>query len=137
MKLHDIRNAIRQGDGVYRPESLATDSIDFERGTRIVLKGLMKRQTVSTAEALRTRLARRFSVIGPAHDFEVIVNDRAILPGDRGYYDKIRYIWTYGDPSLVELHCENLENSESRPTDITQPPMTVSGWLGTVKESDN
>ena len=135
MKLHEIRSVIRQGERTYQPKPLATDDIDFERGTRIVLKDIKKRQTISTAEALRTRLARRFSVIGPAHDFEVIVNDSAILPGDRGYYDKIRYIWTYGDPSLVELHCKNLENSESRPTDITQPPMTVSGWLGTVKES--
>ena len=135
MKLHEIRNAISQGDGVYRPESLATDRIEFKRGTRIVLKGLMKRQTVSTAEALRTRLARRFSVIGPAHDFKVTVNDRAISPEDRGYYDKIRDIWTYGDPSLVRPHCKNLKHSESRLDHITQPPMTVSGWLGTVQES--
>ena len=135
MKLDEIRKAIKQDKGIYRPEPLASDDIDFERGTRIVLKGLKKRQTVSTAEALRTRLARRFSVIGPAHDFEVTVNDRAISPEDRGYYDKIRYIWTYGDPSLVRPHCKNLENYESRLDHIPQPPMTVSGWLGTVQES--
>ena len=99
------------------------------------MKGLKKRQTVSTVEALRTRLARRFSVIGPNYDFEVIVNDRKITPEDRGYYDKIQYIWTYGDTSSASPHCKKLENSEPRPSDIAEPSMTVSGWLGTVKES--
>ncbi len=135
MKREDIREAIKKGRGVYFPKSLANDGIDFEQGTRITLKDTKKRQTVGTVEALRTRLARRFSVIGPAHDFEVSVNDRTISPEDRGYYDKIQYIWTYGDSSFVKQHCTNLENVESRLADITLPPMTVSGWLGTVKES--
>ena len=135
MKLNDIRKAIKQGVGDYLPEVLATDCIDFERGTRITLKDLKKRQSVNTGEALRTRLARRFSVIGPAYDFEVNINRRKISPEDRGYYDKIQYIWTYGDSSSLERHCVKLENSESRSANTAQLHIDVTGWLGTVKES--
>ena len=135
MKREDIREAIKQNKKYYLPKPLSTNDIDFEKGTRITLKGLKKRQTVSTVKALRTRLARRFSVIGPNYDFEVIVNDCEITPEDRGYYDKIQYIWTYGDTSSASPHCKKLENSEPRPSNIAEPSMTVSGWLGTVKES--
>ena len=103
MKLEDIREAIRQNQGVYPPSAISIDGIDFNRGTRITLKGLKKRQTINTSEALRTRLARRFSVIGPTHGFEVSVNDRVIAPSDRGYYDKLQYVWTYGDFSSLGI----------------------------------
>ena len=135
MKLGDIREAIKQNQDLYLPSPLNVDDMDFKQGTRITLKGLKKRQTINTSEALRTRLARRFSVIGPTHGFEVSVNDHVISPSDRGYYDKLQYVWTYGDFSWLESHCTNLENSGARSTDIGQPPMSVTGWLGTVKES--
>ena len=135
MTLEGIREAIKRNQGVYLPSTRSVDDIDFKQGTRITLKSLKKRQTINTTEALRTRLARRFSVIGPTHDFEVSVNDRVISPSDRGYYDKLQYVWNYGDFSALESYCTNLENSEPRSTDIGQPPMSVTGWLGTVKES--
>ena len=135
MKLNDIRTTIKKGGRDYLPEALPTDFIDFQQGTRITLRELKKRQTVSTAKALRTRLARRFSIIGPAYDFKVCINSREISPKDRGYYDKIQYIWTYGDSTSLDPLCTNLENSESRPGNIIEPPMDVTGWLGTVKES--
>ena len=135
MTLEEIREAIKRNQEVYPPSPLSVDDIDFKQGTRITLKGLKKRQTINTSEALRTRLARRFSVIGPTHGFEVSVNDRVISPSDRGYYDKLQYVWTYGDFSSLESYCTNLENSEPRSTDIGQPPMSVTGWLGTVRES--
>ncbi len=143
MNLEDIRSTIRQegedddpGSRLtnYPPTPLPTDGIDFERGTRITLKNLKKRQTVSTVKALRTRLARRFSIIGSAQDFEVRVNDHVISPEDRRYYDKLQYVWTYGDFSSIEPHCTKLEApSESRLGNTGS--VTVSGWIGTVKES--
>ena len=141
MKLDAIRNQIQKdGRENYHPDALPSDGIDFEQGTRITLKGLKKRQTIRTVNALKTRLARRFSIIGSAHDFEVSVNDQVITPRDRCYYDKLQYIWSYGDFSSLKSHCTNLEHYESRPADINNSPMNnspmiVRGWLGTVKES--
>ncbi len=65
----------------YQPEELPTSGIDFGQGTRITLSNLRKRQTLSTAEGLRKRLARRFSIIGPSHHFEVAVNDTVDASG--------------------------------------------------------
>lgn len=135
MKLEDIRQAIAQDKGRYRPAPLKKDVVDFERGTRIVLKGLKKKQTISTAVGLRKRLARRFSIIGPEHGFKIQVNEKEIVPADRGYYDKIRYLWTYGDQSSVENQCKNAESIENRTEAASNDDVTVRGWIGTVAES--
>ena len=135
MKLEDIRDAIRDGRGTYEPEALDVSPIDFETGTRLTLRQVKKRQTISTVEGLRKRLARRFSIIGPANDFEIIVNDRPIVPEDRGYYDKLQYIWTYGDRSSTFRLCSRIEKSGVRANRFGDPSMTITGWLGTVFES--
>lgn len=142
LRLEEIRRAIGQratenGSGEYHPVSLPTNSVDFDQGTRITLNGLRRRQTISTVEGLRKRIARRFSIIGPQCGFEVLVNDTPIDPSDRGYYDKMQYLWTYGDESVVNL-CPNLVNDSSQPNVLTMPnatDLTVLGWLGTVRES--
>ena len=140
--LEEIRDVIGQratesGSGEYHPGSLPTNSVDFDQGTRITLNGLRRRQTISTVEGLRKRIARRFAIIGPQREFEVLVNDTPIDPSDRGYYDKMQYIWTYGDKSVVKL-CPNLVKNSPRPNILTVPnatDLTVLGWLGTVRES--
>ena len=51
--------------GPYKPDPLSEDDITLDKkGTRIVLTGLKRRVTQSSATALQKRLARRFSVIG-------------------------------------------------------------------------
>ena len=140
--LEEIRKAIgheatEKGSGEYHPESLPTNSVDFDHGTRITLNGLRRRQTISTVEGLRKRIARRFAIIGPQRKFKVLVNDTPIDPSDRGYYDKMQYIWTYGDKSVVNL-CPNLVKDSPRPNILRVPnatDITVLGWLGTVRES--
>ena len=135
MNVGEIRDAIEQEKGEYRAPSIPIDNIDFEIGTRITIKNIKKRQTIRTVDALKTRIARRFSIIGPAKDFEVKVNGKEITPEDRVYYDKLQYIWTYGDFSSLKPHCRNQEKIEPRNTKITAPPMEVNGWIGTVHES--
>ena len=135
MKLDEIRTAIKDGSGTYEPEPLDDSRMDLERGTRITLGQVKKRQTISTVEGLRKRLARRFSVVGPANEFEIVVNGKPIVPEDRGYYDKLQYIWTYGDQSPVLGLCKALVKSEERATTFGESSMTIAGWLGTVSES--
>lgn len=136
MRVDKIREAIKGGGGAYFPEALSVDGINFDRGTRITLHELRRRQTVATPRALRKRLARRFSIVGSGQDFAIRVNDEPITPEDRGYYDRLQYIWTYGDQSGINSRCVNKEHIEDRPHTIPgRSNLEISGWLGTVRES--
>ena len=130
-----IRDAIEnESTGTYKPEELSNDEINLTCGTKIVLKDLKRRQTIGTSKALRTRISRRFSIIGDKYQFEVYVNEIKITPEDRDYYQKLQFLWTYGDQSEIEELCPNCVDSERRPeTQINGGVMT--GWLGTVTES--
>ena len=134
MKLDDIREKIKKegGRGTYDTETLSTEDIDFPAGTKITLSELRRRQTIRTPQALKKRIARRFSIIGKSHDFRVFVDDEEVLPSDRDYYDKIRYLWTYGDQRDVIASCSALDNHEDRTDDIGGGGITMNGWLATV-----
>ena len=138
MRLDAVRAAIEDNEGEYHPEELAESEFGREHGTRITLGQLRRRQTISTAEGLRKRLARRFSIIGPSHDFSITVNGDAITPEDRGYHDRLQYLWMYGDQSSTVSRCGNLDEDESRESSfpgLGGADLTVDGWLGTVQES--
>ena len=136
MKLDDIREQIRkqEGDGTYTPIIQPVDGIDFPHGTRITLSELRKRQTIGTTKALKKRVARRFSIIGEKHGFRVYVDGDEVSPFDRDYYDKIRYLWTYGDQQDVIDLCSKVENKEDRTDYVKSDEITITGWLATVGE---
>ncbi len=136
MRLPKIREAIKDGDGTYHPESLPDACVDFEHGTRIILTGLRRRRTIQTVRALRKRLARRFSIIGAHHCFRVFVDKEEITSADRDYYGRLQYLWHYGDQTDVIGLCRNLSRqAEDRTTCVQGDSITISGWIGTVKES--
>lgn len=137
MKLQDIRAkvAAQGGDGIYTPVPLPTASINFAHGTRITLSDLRHRQTMATPKALRKRIARRFSIIGAANDFTVKIDGKEVVPADRDYYDKLQYLWTYGDQSDVAALATVTEVIEPRGIVLGDNPLAINGWLGTVKES--
>lgn len=138
MHVDRIKKAIEGGKGEYEPEALSTGNINFEHGTRITIHELRRRQTIMTAEALRKRLARRFSIVGPSQDFSITVNGSQITPEDRGYHDRLQYIWTYGNQAETVARCRNLEEREERKHSVIIPDgstLEISGWLGTVRES--
>ena len=60
MQLSAMRKAIEDDEGMFRPEPRDKSAIDFSHGTRITLSKLKRRQTISTSEGLRKRVARRF-----------------------------------------------------------------------------
>ena len=134
MKLSEIREQIRreEGNGTYEPEILSGDGIDFSTGTRITLSELRKRQTIGTTKALKKRVARRFSVIGEKHGFRIFVDGDEVTPSDRDYYDKIRYIWIYGDQQDVIALCSTVEKEEDRTDCVESERITITGWLATV-----
>jgi len=137
MRLDDIRNqVVRQGgSGTYQPQVLDPGAIDFDHGTRITLTELRHRQTSATSRALRKRVARRFAVFGEGYDFKVFVDGKEVVAADRDYYNKLQYLWTYGEQPEVTTLATNVEHIESRIGTNSEGPLTVTGWLGTVKES--
>ena len=136
MRLQDIREKIERegGSGTYEPEALPINEVDFSSGTRITLGDLRRRQTIRTTEALKKRVARRFSIIGGGHGFSVFIEDEKVLPSDRGYYDKIRYLWTYRDQENAAGLCSNIEIHEDRTSIVKNQSIAISGWLATVNE---
>lgn len=118
----------------YVPEVISTESLDIEKGTKIILRSLKKR-LVNVEEGLRKRLARRFSIIGQEHSFSVILNDSEINVEDRDYFHKIEYLFYYGDESQqYEDYASNATYKEKR-QNILDGGYEVKGWLGLVKES--
>ena len=89
---------------------------------------------------MRQRLARRFAVIGPKYDFNVKVDGKEIKPADRGYYEHVEYLWTYGDQSERASFFSQLvrdRSPEDRTSKIVQSldeaGIQLTGWIGTVK----
>ncbi len=140
MDAKKIKKCIEVNDGVgYEPDELDDWPKQFLKGTLIKLTDLQRRTSQLTQKGLRQRLARRFSVIGPKHDFKVVVDGTQVQPSDRGYYERIEYLWTYGDQSELMPFFKNL-SQERESVDRTQAINTgdieITGWIGTVKRPE-
>ncbi len=143
MDLKQIEDAIKDSerDGTekqYKPEAISPETVKIDRGTRIILSNL-KRQLRSD-KWLRRRLARRFSIIGEFHHFNIVLNDKLITIEDRDYFDKLQYIWTYGEKGKEVLQvARKLIHNEDRSVLIEQAqnnePLEIEGWIGTAEQA--
>jgi len=133
-----IRKAIAgKAHHTYKPKELQDWPASLKVGTRIVLSGLSKNLSGMTVEGLKRRVARRFSIIGPAFDFKVAVNGSVIGPEDRGYHNAIEYLWYYGNQSEFRKLCKKLSRpAEARlpaiKAELTKGGISMTGWIGTV-----
>lgn len=144
MSARKIEAEISKQDGsTYYPDPLSDDKITLdEDGTRIVLTELKKR--VSQApNALRKRLARRFSIIGTEYNFTVRINDNLVEITDRDYFHKLQYLWYYGEEGekyITFCNSEKLEHKEKREgkvevdseENMEAVSYKVTGWVGTA-----
>lgn len=139
MTTEGIRESRKNPGEDYKPEQIDFDercSVS-ESGTRIILRNLKISYNESGRRFLRRRLARRFSVIGAKHKFHVSLNGEQISTSDRGYYESVQYIWTYGEQADVLESCKNLEHSEDRSNNIGRGNLSIQGWLATVMHPKN
>ena len=96
------------------------------KGTKITLRHITKFKTRSIQiKTIRRRLARRFSVIGPQQNFEIIINNELISVEERDLKRSLEkdingklYLWEYN-------------NEEIQPETGWQ----VSGWIGALNRS--
>ena len=138
MDADEIERVItRDGDGDYPPAPIPESEIGISTGTRIVLTNV-KRRLYQSSSALRRRLARRFSVIGVNHRFEIELDGRPVTIDDRDYYDKLQYMWTFGERGReAQSAARNLDQWQSRPETFQSlhDTYTIGGWIGTARES--
>lgn len=145
MSVEKIKAEIEQEGSTYYPDPLDESEVDLKRdGTRIILTGL-KKGVNQAPNALRKRLARRFSIIGNGN-FNVKINGEAVTVTDRDYFRKLQYLWHFGDrsESYIELckrfKLHKLEHEEKRKgeikvideSDVQDKTYSVKGWIGTV-----
>ena len=134
MDIKKIQEVIeRKGAGEYAPEPVAPSAVDLRVGTRIVL-GRMKRRLYRSSDALRRRLARRFSVIS-GNEFEITLDGQPVTIEDRGYQDKLQYIWTYGEKGgRIKKMASRIEEHATRALKVECEgnEWNVDGWIGSV-----
>jgi len=139
MDANSIQKVIKTGKGPYKPTPLTQSQIGIKKGTKIILKSLRKGVRKTTEKFLRTRIARRFSVISAEANFNVKVNGKAINIKDRDYFKAIQYLWHIGEGSEKYVkYCVNCEKNEKLDGVIDKERgYKISGWVGTVDEQKN
>ncbi|MGA7733588.1 MAG: ATP-binding protein [Chloroflexia bacterium] len=139
MKAEDIeRHMEENAEHPYWPEPINEPEVPIDMGTRIVLKEL-KKDLTRTGDYLRRRLARRFSILGSKHNFEVRINNEPISARDRDYYEAIEFLWYFGAQSAdIVSQCPNVQRHFvlDGTVDGTQK-YKVTGWIATVDERKN
>lgn len=139
MDISKIRDKIEGGNSpttTCELEEVDEPKIKIDHGTRIRMAGLNRRMG-RDAKAVRKNLARRFSIIDPAHSFNVTVNGVAITINDREYWPKLEYVWymgNEGDRITRQCKCRRAEIDEVVDGDREY---RVSGWVGTVKKQED
>ncbi len=133
MHVDGIKQAVAEKKP-YHPIPLLDASLTVAKGTRILLRGIRRQRLSTGVNALRTRLARRFSVIGEANGFKITIDEQSITAADRGDLPQTQFLWTFEgynpDPTTI-AHVLERESVEARIKEWP-PEWTVSGWLGTA-----
>jgi len=135
MTVAGIHESVQRREPFYSPEPLPPDAITVTKGTRIVLKDIKRQRLGRGAQALRKRLARRFSVIGEVHGFKIVLDGQPITPSDRGDLPMVQFLWQFGEDALDLSPASQLLERESLPNrfDGWDPEWKVSGWIGTAR----
>lgn len=163
MTIAGIKSALNDPSGEpYHPDELDEGVIDFSDGTTIVLRSL-KKGLSKTASGLRTRLARRFSVLGEEQGFQLFIGTSEVTIEDRDYFHKLEYVWIHGDEAYASAIADRCKNATAFPKGVVSivpvafanndegvaggvdavadpggeepelPSFSISGWIGTAK----
>lgn len=135
MTIDGIHKSVQDKEPFYSPEPLPREEIQVTNGTVILLKDIKRQRLGRGATALRKRLARRFSVIGEAHGFKILIDGHPLSTADRGDLPMVQFLWSFGDeePDLSSagqlLEWEALSDR----LDAWDGDWSVTGWIGTAR----
>jgi hypothetical protein len=130
-----IKKSVVDGEQKYKPEELPSEKVDIEKGTKIVLTDIKLQRIGKSVTALRKRLARRFSIVGPSYNFEIKIDGDPITSADRGDLAVAQFLWYFGsDVPTIEVAKELKEKESILDRDATWlPSWKISGWIGTAR----
>lgn len=133
MSVPGIQQAVQE-KRAYHPERLERGTLTATRGTKIVLRDIKRQRLGKGVTALRKRLARRFSIIGQAHGFEIKIDGQPITAADRGDLPKVQFLWTFEGYEPEASTVSHVLERESLPArfEAWNSSWRVSGWLGTA-----
>ena len=142
-----IMDHIKDGKEIttYEPPEINSDDIDLthlseeKTGSKIVLCNFKKRVN-RTPDALRKNLARRFGILGEKYNFKVEINSSPVTLADRGYLNKIEFLWYYGEVEDIVGLCTKAIHKEQRDNEIKvmnedtgiEEIYHLKGWIGTA-----
>ena len=135
MTIDGIHKSVQDKEPFYSPEPLPREKIQVTTGTAILLKDIKRQRLGRGATALRKRLARRFSVIGAAHGFKILIDGHPLSTADRGDLTMVQFLWSFGgkEPDLSSAE-ELLERATlSDRLDAWDGDWSVTGWIGTAR----
>lgn len=135
IRLEDLQSSITKGEKTYHPAEVKFKSelVKGISGTTVIITDI-KSSVNRTESYLRPRIAKRFSLRSPQETpFQVFLNDREITPSDRGYQNKVDFIW------CTESYREEIDDrfrSKIQGTfdDQVGENYAMSGWIGTVQK---
>lgn len=140
METEKIKDAVQKNED-YRPKPVP--SVDAKPGTRITLRKLKKKRTAHSENALRKRIARRFSVIGYVGDdgdtFDVVINGAAVGPADRDDFKAVEFLWEFGEETIPSKSLPKLKHRFLLSDGVTplKPDWVVRGWLGAASKPNS
>jgi hypothetical protein len=137
-----IKESAQKQEQRYSPDPLPKELLTITSGTRIVLSNIKRQRLGRGITALKKRLARRFSIIGQSHNFEIKINGEPITPTDRGDLAVAQFIWYFGESEPDFSAAPDLKEKTSLPTrrEDWEEGWNVTGWIGTArlpKQLDN
>lgn len=134
-----LEQVIRAGASTFSPREESFDpSLLGESGTFIKLSEL-KKGVAQSETYLRRNIARRFSLISTENNpFEIQINGNPVSITDRGYIDKVNYVWLIGEYDVNRLgNNTNLSEDPIQLKGDLAEGYKVCGWIGSVsKPSD-
>jgi Histidine kinase-, DNA gyrase B-, and HSP90-like ATPase len=135
-------------------DEICGEPFSKEKGTRIVLKNVLKGLN-TTADYLRIKLARRFSVLDDGNDFKVFLNEVEITKGDRDFYQHVQFLWVFDAATeesiqkltskLASIAPTDAENAQKQPciqlldASVTcdEGTFPVTGYVASVLQPKN
>lgn len=135
MTIDGIHKSVQDKEPFYSPEKLPREEIQVTNGTAILLKDIKRQRLGRGATALRKRLARRFSVVGEAHGFKILIDGHPISTADRGDLPMVQFLWSFGDeePDLSSAGQLLEREALSDRLDAWDGDWSVTGWVGTAR----
>ncbi len=135
MSAEGINASVAKNEPFYSPIALPRDKITVTKGTKIVLRRIKRQRLERGAAALRKRLARRFSVIGEAHDFRITIDGKPITTEDRGDLPITQFLWTFGEFNIDPPSVPDMLEKEELPNRFEDwhDDWSIKGWIGTAR----